>query len=284
MADAHGSGPCVRKDVGVQLPPCPLFVISEDITAGDSPATECGRQRIPSRGSKPRRTAAALAQWCCGTPEDGRSWSTVAFVASRVGRGRLSRSDGGYGGVESPSRTGPVGDLGRRPHTSRRVQHEQRARLDSPNASGGCGTTAASCACSSPRPEGALRGFGARLPVDGSRPAADEPGVLVRLHQDLPPRRGRQIRPYMLYLVSGQLIMGLVQRRRHGHAKALRSEAQMVRSSSVPRELWVAAGRVSKGVEYIFGLPGARAVRPRLRQGAHAGTSCCCRSRCCCAS
>src|SRR5687767_3235136 len=22
MADAHGSGPCVRKDVGVQLPPC----------------------------------------------------------------------------------------------------------------------------------------------------------------------------------------------------------------------------------------------------------------------
>src|SRR3954447_4311987 len=24
MADAHGSGPCVRKDVGVQLPPCPL--------------------------------------------------------------------------------------------------------------------------------------------------------------------------------------------------------------------------------------------------------------------
>src|SRR5664280_3568736 len=24
MADAHGSGPCVRKDVGVQLPPRPL--------------------------------------------------------------------------------------------------------------------------------------------------------------------------------------------------------------------------------------------------------------------
>src|SRR3954470_18844176 len=26
MADAHGSGPCVRKDVGVQLPPRPPFV------------------------------------------------------------------------------------------------------------------------------------------------------------------------------------------------------------------------------------------------------------------
>src|SRR5690349_4006094 len=26
MADAHGSGPCVRKDVGVQLPPCPRAI------------------------------------------------------------------------------------------------------------------------------------------------------------------------------------------------------------------------------------------------------------------
>src|SRR4030095_1289462 len=30
MADAHGSGPCVRKDVGVQLPPCPpIKVVGE---------------------------------------------------------------------------------------------------------------------------------------------------------------------------------------------------------------------------------------------------------------
>src|SRR5213078_4353865 len=27
MADAHGSGPCVRKDVGVQLPPCPHTIL-----------------------------------------------------------------------------------------------------------------------------------------------------------------------------------------------------------------------------------------------------------------
>ena len=25
MADAHGSGPCVREDVGVQVPPRPLL-------------------------------------------------------------------------------------------------------------------------------------------------------------------------------------------------------------------------------------------------------------------
>lgn len=30
MADAHGSGPCVRKDVGVQLPPCPPWYEGRD--------------------------------------------------------------------------------------------------------------------------------------------------------------------------------------------------------------------------------------------------------------
>src|SRR4051812_2064151 len=34
MADAHGSGPCVRKDVGVQLPPCP----PEERAPGSVPA------------------------------------------------------------------------------------------------------------------------------------------------------------------------------------------------------------------------------------------------------
>jgi hypothetical protein len=44
MADAHGSGPCVRKDVGVQLPPCP-------------PARRAGPFRGPARrlsGKSPR--------------------------------------------------------------------------------------------------------------------------------------------------------------------------------------------------------------------------------------
>jgi ABC-type polysaccharide/polyol phosphate export permease len=37
--------------------------------------------------------------------------------------------------------------------------------------------------------------------------------------------------------------------------KALRSEAQMVRSTNVPRELWVLRVIASKGVEYFLGLP-----------------------------
>src|SRR5690348_9195206 len=54
MADAHGSGPCVRKDVGVQLPPRPLDArrrmpaesagsASPRILWGPSPHTPCRR-------------------------------------------------------------------------------------------------------------------------------------------------------------------------------------------------------------------------------------------------
>src|SRR4051812_50220867 len=38
MADAHGSGPCVRKDVGVQLPPRPPSIR----VAGGSGGRVCG--------------------------------------------------------------------------------------------------------------------------------------------------------------------------------------------------------------------------------------------------
>jgi hypothetical protein len=36
MADAHGSGPCVRKDVGVQLPPRPPFTQHYLLPGSDS--------------------------------------------------------------------------------------------------------------------------------------------------------------------------------------------------------------------------------------------------------
>jgi ABC-2 type transport system permease protein len=61
--------------------------------------------------------------------------------------------------------------------------------------------------------------------------------------------------PYILFLVMGQMIMGWFQGGVTATAKALRSEAQMVRSSSVPRELWVVRVALSKGVEYIYSLP-----------------------------
>ena len=66
---------------------------------------------------------------------------------------------------------------------------------------------------------------------------------------------GPQNRPYMLYLVTGQLIWAWFNGGVQATARALRSEAQMVRSSNVPRELWILRVAVSKGVEYVFGLP-----------------------------
>lgn len=61
--------------------------------------------------------------------------------------------------------------------------------------------------------------------------------------------------PYILFLVMGQMIMTWFQSGVTSTAKALRQEAQMVRSSSVPRELWVVRVAMSKGVEYVYSLP-----------------------------
>lgn len=61
--------------------------------------------------------------------------------------------------------------------------------------------------------------------------------------------------PYILFLVAGQLAWQWINGSINGAVSALRSESQMVRSSNVPRELWVLRVVLSKGVEYIFSLP-----------------------------
>lgn len=66
---------------------------------------------------------------------------------------------------------------------------------------------------------------------------------------------GPEFTPYMLYLVTGQLPWFWFTGAVSGGARALRSEVQMVRSTNVPRELWIIRTIVSKGVEYLFGLP-----------------------------
>jgi hypothetical protein len=55
MADAHGSGPCVRKDVGVQLPPCPRSRPEYVRSAGDS--ADDGVLHRPEHRGSPRRYA-----------------------------------------------------------------------------------------------------------------------------------------------------------------------------------------------------------------------------------
>jgi ABC-2 type transport system permease protein len=61
--------------------------------------------------------------------------------------------------------------------------------------------------------------------------------------------------PYILFLVMGQLIMQWFQGGVSTTARCLRAEAQMVRSTSVPRELWVVRMALSKGIEYVYSLP-----------------------------
>lgn len=61
--------------------------------------------------------------------------------------------------------------------------------------------------------------------------------------------------PYILFLITGQLLWTWFNGGVSTTARALRSEAQMVRSSNVPRELWVVRVVCSKAVEYLFSLP-----------------------------
>lgn len=61
--------------------------------------------------------------------------------------------------------------------------------------------------------------------------------------------------PFILFLVSGQLPWYWMSGSITGALNALRGESQMVRSTSVPRELWVLRIILSRGMEYVFSLP-----------------------------
>jgi len=61
--------------------------------------------------------------------------------------------------------------------------------------------------------------------------------------------------PYILFLVIGQLVWQWINGSINTSVNALRTEQQMVRSSNVPRELWVLRVVLSKGIEFLFSLP-----------------------------
>lgn len=61
--------------------------------------------------------------------------------------------------------------------------------------------------------------------------------------------------PFIIFLIMGQLLWGWFSGGVNGTMRALRSEAQMVRSSNVPRELWVVRVVCSEGIEYLLSLP-----------------------------
>lgn len=61
--------------------------------------------------------------------------------------------------------------------------------------------------------------------------------------------------PYILYLISGQTLWWAFQGGIPAGARALISESGMVRSTNVPREIWVLRVVCTKLIEYTFALP-----------------------------
>jgi ABC-2 type transport system permease protein len=61
--------------------------------------------------------------------------------------------------------------------------------------------------------------------------------------------------PYIVFLLAGLLPWTWFNSAVGDTAKALRSEAKLVRSTNVPREVWVVRVVLSKGVEFVLSLP-----------------------------
>ena len=61
--------------------------------------------------------------------------------------------------------------------------------------------------------------------------------------------------PFILFLVAGQLAWFWITGSVNGAVAALKGESQMVRSSNVPREVWILRVIMSRGVIYVFSLP-----------------------------
>src|SRR3954447_7985875 len=61
--------------------------------------------------------------------------------------------------------------------------------------------------------------------------------------------------PYILYLAFGQLAWQWFNGSVNDTTRALTSETRLVRSTRLPREMWVMKLVLSKGLEYLFSLP-----------------------------
>ncbi|SES43186.1 ABC-2 type transport system permease protein [Pedococcus cremeus] len=61
--------------------------------------------------------------------------------------------------------------------------------------------------------------------------------------------------PYFLFLLIGLLAWQWFSGSLTDTSRALISEAKLVRSTNLPREIWVVRVVVSKGIEYVFSLP-----------------------------
>ena len=92
MADAHGSGPCVRKDVGVQLPPCPPRSQDERPESGDVRRSRAFGPRRPVAASRTvRAVSGRTGSWSVGprsatSVAPGRTWSAACSLEVAMSR------------------------------------------------------------------------------------------------------------------------------------------------------------------------------------------------------
>lgn len=63
------------------------------------------------------------------------------------------------------------------------------------------------------------------------------------------------VEPYIVFLLSGLLPWAWFNGAVTDSARALNSEAKLVRSTNVPREIWVVRVVLSKGIEFLLSLP-----------------------------
>lgn len=62
-------------------------------------------------------------------------------------------------------------------------------------------------------------------------------------------------KPYFLFLVTGLLAWNWFAGSLNDTARALLQEAKLVRSTNLPREIWVVRVVIAKGIEYLLSLP-----------------------------
>lgn len=75
--------------------------------------------------------------------------------------------------------------------------------------------------------------------------------------------------PYLLFLLSANLAWTWFNSGVSSNLRALRSEAALIRSTNLPREIWILRITCSKGVEFLFALPVVAVVAILYRKSLH---------------
>ena len=109
-------------------------------------------------------------------------------------------------------------------------------------------------AVDAPRLERALLDVGARILLVDSRSAGDVGHLLVRLHEDFRPHAWAQ-QPYIVFLLAALLPWMWFTGAVSDCTRAYLREAKLIRSTKLPRTIWVNSLVLSKGIEFLASIP-----------------------------